>query len=308
MNVMTIHSSDYWKFQESIKIQDTGGTYGLSPSVIFGRGIMTLITGYDTNETAGIYVHSTGGDGVMNKNNWHLRTKITSEKIQVKSKFGHQIYYMNTTVLVSAPNQDHESYSNVGAIYIFNGSEANWTLIQTLRPPVIIANNYFFGNVMKISGTQMIVASASESDGMGAAYIFQQDTNYLTWSLVTKLLPQDTVDSYFGFGHAADIYNNVAVVGAMNDEESGKHSGSVFIFTSTGNSWVQSQWIYSTDAETYQPGRINGHKGTKFFGSGLSIAYNYSIAVAVNFTSNETIPSSNVNEYTIYIYNNNDYV
>ena len=51
------------------------------------------------------------------------------------------------------------------------------------------------------------------------------------------------------FGVSVDIYNDIAIVGANLDDESGANRGAAYIFRFNGTTWVQEQKLIASDAE-----------------------------------------------------------
>ncbi|MCP4712359.1 MAG: hypothetical protein GY869_27370, partial [Planctomycetes bacterium] len=81
--------------------------------------------------------------------------------------------------------------------------------------------------------------------GVGAAYIFQY--NGTKWIQIEKLTAPDGVgDDHFGCSVA--INENVAIVGAFDDDDNAEDSGSAYIYRYNGTNWVQETKIIPPDA------------------------------------------------------------
>ena len=62
----------------------------------------------------------------------------------------------------------------------------------------------------------------------------------------TKLLPSDgAADDWFGY--AVSVSGDVALVGAVEDDDNGVDSGSAYVFRWNGSNWVQEQKLLASD-------------------------------------------------------------
>jgi len=69
---------------------------------------------------------------------------------------------------------------------------------------------------------------------------------YTTWLEKQKLLASDgAADDWFGF--SACISGDYAIMGAVNDDDKGKRSGSAYIFKRSGETWRQQAKLHATD-------------------------------------------------------------
>lgn len=65
-----------WSFQQRIKVPSAGATFGITPSALFGRGFLTLITGYNA-ASPGIFVHTTDDGNILdNQYVWSQQAKL----------------------------------------------------------------------------------------------------------------------------------------------------------------------------------------------------------------------------------------
>jgi len=71
-----------------------------------------------------------------------------------------------------------------------------------------------------------------------------------TWTQQAKLVGSDTLPGdTFGIDVALD--DDTAIVGAVNDCEQGDYSGSAFVFTRTGSTWVQEAKLLQSNGTKY---------------------------------------------------------
>jgi hypothetical protein len=157
-----------------------------------------------------------------------------------------------------------------GSVYVFklvpgiNGDQPSWVLQATLHAPDGFTSD-LFGSGVAIQGNTIVAGAPgamSTSGQTGAAYVFADDNG--TWTLQTKLSPQDTSNGIrFGFGvNAISISGNSIAVGALGAPDSsapGVQPGAVYVFTSTGGVWKQQAHIVPDDPQVAE------------FGFGLSL-------------------------------------
>lgn len=190
-----------------------------------------------------------------NGNTWVQSQKLS--RISVNNydheSFGFSVAIEGDTIVVGAPRESiEEGKIGTGTAYIFTRNGDTWSQTQKLlASDKWIGDN--FGENVAIHGNTIIVGapfvdSNLDSNGEiiehGAAYVFTKNNNI--WSQTQKLLVTDKkTDAYLGVSIA--LNDNILVVGATYDTSEGVQSGSAYIFTKNGNSWIQSQKIVAND-------------------------------------------------------------
>lgn len=107
-----------------------------------------------------------------------------------------------------------------------------------------------FGYTAAIDGDTAIVGAYLADhggNGEGSAYVFTRASG--VWTQQQELTAFDAA-SLDRFGKSVAIHGNTAVVSAHSDDDDGTNSGSVYIFTRTGNTWSFQQKVTASDAET----------------------------------------------------------
>jgi len=120
-----------------------------------------------------------------------------------------------------------------------------------------------FGWSVSIDGDYAIIGSPfNEENGRlaGSAYIFTRSSDI--WTEQIKLLPADA-EEYDEFGQSVSINRNNALVGVYLDDDNGFASGSAYLFTRSGTSWIENTKFIPSDG-------IDGD----WFGFSVSIASN----------------------------------
>jgi len=85
------------------------------------------------------------------------------------------------------------------------------------------------------------------------------------WSQQANLLASDGADGDF-FGQSVSIYEDVALVGSPNNDENGETAGAAYIFTRSGDNWVEQEKLLASD----------GTEGNSF-GCSVSIEGDYAL-------------------------------
>ena len=127
-----------------------------------------------------------------------------------------------------------------------------------------------FGFSVAISGDYAIAGAYYDADNgssSGSAYIFQRSGT--DWIELTKLTP---ADGYIGdrFGVSVAISGDYAIVGAHNDDDNGRDSGSAYIFQRSGtDEWIEQDKLLPSDGYNYD-----------HFGFSVAISGDYAIVGA----------------------------
>ena len=110
-----------------------------------------------------------------------------------------------------------------------------------------------FGESLAIDGNYVVVGAPRDNDNgwrSGSAYVFECDPNGV-WAQADKLLADDG-ESYNKFGTAVAIYEDVAVIGAPDDDDLGNYSGSAYVFERDPNGvWSQVDKLLPDDGDVF---------------------------------------------------------
>ena len=184
--------------------------------------------------------------------------------------FGVSVAICGTTAIVGALREDNNNGIESGSAYVFDISDPNNPVQTAKLLPDDGAAEDWFGNSVAISGDpgkEIVIVGAFRDDDngsdSGSAYLFDvKDRNNPVQ--IAKLLPSDGAEGDF-FGGSVSISGppgeEIAVVGAISDDENGFQSGSAYLFdTSTG---TQIAKLLSDDGEEFNwfgnSVAINGH-------------------------------------------------
>lgn len=109
------------------------------------------------------------------------------------------------------------------------------------------AANDEFGQSVSISDTTAIAGAHYDGDNgskSGSAYIFEQSGG--VWSRIAKLTASDGAGQD-KFGSSVSISDNLAIVGAVGDDDDGNDSGSAYIFERSNGVWAQIAKLTASD-------------------------------------------------------------
>lgn len=158
--------------------------------------------------------------------------------------FGYSVAVSNGVAVIGAPTE--VPYTNsAGSAYIFENNDGTWTQTAKLIPSDSSAGD-LFGCAVAISSDYQcaIVSAPGHNEYAGCAYIFE--CNNGNWTQLAKLVAPDAAGGDW-FGNSVSINGNHAVVAALNDDDRGDNSGSVYIFGRDTGTWTQRTKITPSD-------------------------------------------------------------
>lgn len=250
--------------------------------------------GTDSIDRAGAaYIFEKDSNGI-----WAEVKKVIATDRGAIEFFGRKVAISGNYALVGCAfdNEDHLGQSplnNAGSAYLFErNANGDWNLIQKLTAMDRGAEDQF-GWAVAISGNYAVIGAVKDAGdpnggpaitNAGSAYLFERDS-LGNWNQVQKIVATDRgIDDFFG--SAVSIQDNIAVVGAIQDDENelGQDSildaGSAFIFErdSTGN-WNHLQKVVAPDRPFFSD-----------FGETVSLSKNTLLVTATSdyFDSNGT--------------------
>jgi hypothetical protein len=198
---------------------------------------------------------------------WVQQAKLLASDGDAIDFFGYSVSISGDYSIVGAGGDDDKGNWS-GSAYIFKREGAAWVQQAKLLASDGAAGDEF-GISVSISGDHAIVGAYEDDDkgtDSGSAYIFKRDGE--TWSQQQKLLASDgAVEDYFGV--AVSICDDLAIIGAIGDDDKGNYSGSAYIFKWTGTSWSQQAKLLASDGAA-----------DDLFGISVSISGDYAIVGA----------------------------
>lgn len=151
--------------------------------------------------------------------------------------FGWAIAADGANVLIASRGDD-DGGNLAGAAHVYRLFGKSLVHRQQIMPADVEPGDEF-GSAVGLHGDRAIVGAWREDErglDAGAAYIFRLDNG--AWVEEAKLTASDGLPGD-GFGYAAAISGNYAVVGAYARDDLGFSTGAAYVFHRTGMNWTQ---------------------------------------------------------------------
>ncbi len=277
-----VYANGLWSYQAKLNASDSsvgdGDRFGWSVSL---SGNSVIVGSYQDDGNAGAdqgaaYVFVRIGT------TWTQQQKLVASDAAAGDLFGHKVAISGETAVVAADQDDIGGNTDQGSAYVFKRNGASWSQQKKLTGANSAAYDRF-GSSVAISGTTILIGSASDDDNAnnvqdcGTAYVFVFDG--VDWAQQAKLAAADlAANDYFGF--SVDISGDLAVIGAY-----GKNGfqGAAYVFARHGAIWTQQQKLAPGDGEAGD-----------WFGGAVSVDGNTIISGAY--------VGGNINQGAAYVY------
>jgi hypothetical protein len=177
---------------------------------------------------------------------WTEQQKLLPSDSAIDDTFGLFVSLDGDTVLIGAPFDDDNGIDS-GSAYVFTHTGTTWTQQAKLLASDGAAGDTFGCSVALSGDTALIGAGLDDDNGnaSGSAYVFTRTGT--TWTQQQKLLPSDGhLEDHFGDA-TVSLKGETALIGAYMDDDNGADSGSAYIFTRTGTTWIQQQKLLPSD-------------------------------------------------------------
>jgi len=188
----------------------------------------TALVGARWDDDAG---SASGSAYLFNTPTGNQLAKFTASDAAAADEFGSSVALSGTTALIGARFGDSLLAADSGSAYLFDTTTGNELFKLTASDA---AAGDEFGFSAALTGNTAIVGAPNDDDAgniSGSAYLFDTTTG----NELFKLTASDAaVGDHFGFSVA--ISGNIAVIGALLDDDGGSQSGSAYLFdVTTGN-------------------------------------------------------------------------
>ncbi len=237
-------SGGAWSQQAKLIATDTveGDAFGQSIALVGDIMVIGAPHDDDMGDGAGsVYVFTRSGTV------WSQQAKLTAADGAVGDVFGISVALAGDTILVGADLNDEQAV-DAGAVYVFTRSGDNWSQ-QAKLTASDGAETDIFGVRVALSGDTALISARRDDDDVmgvdaGSAYIFVRTGT--TWRQQAKLTAADgAADDRFG--RSVALVGDVAVIGAMFQDDNGENSGSAYVFTRSGTVWSQEAKLTAAD-------------------------------------------------------------
>ena len=213
-------------------------------------GFSVSISG-DTAIIGAPVISGTGSAYIFEKINevWTQTAALAVSDGSVNDYFGWSVSISGDTAIVGACNGEFDLINALGSAYIFEKINGTWTQTAKLLAGDEAIDNKF-GVSVSVSGNTAIVGDYTDNengDASGSAYIFEKVNE--TWIQTEKLIASDGVETDY-FGYSVSIDEDIAIIGAISDNDNGSSSGSAYIFEKKYGSWNQTAKLLASDGSS----------------------------------------------------------
>lgn len=196
-----------------------------------------------------VFVYTRQGDGSMGG-----AVRVAPAFPLFGAMFGSAVAMRGDRLVIGAPMQD----SRAGAAYVYDRqASGGFLLVATLRPAELAADDEL-GTAVALSddGLTVFVSAVRDDDGgtdAGAVYVFEDQGG--AFVRTDKLVPPDAAAFDVG-GRALAVAGDVLAVGVRNDDDGGRESGSVVLWSRAGGAFAHAGKLLAPDRMT---GDLFGH-------------------------------------------------
>jgi hypothetical protein len=165
-------------------------------------------------------------------NEWLEEAKLVPSDPRHYMDFAQSVAISGDTI-VAGRRRDGEAARAAGAAYVFRHDGGVWNEEAKLVASDA-AYGVWFGNSVAIDGMRVLIGAAYDDDvavRTGSSYVFaRQDEQWVQRLKLTASAPEAGDE----FGHRVDISGDLALIGAIGDDDGARNAGSVYVFSVTG--------------------------------------------------------------------------
>jgi hypothetical protein len=165
-------------------------------------------------------------------------------------RFGESSAMHGDVLLIGMPRDNFKTVVS-GSFYVFELQGSTWVETAKLAPssPEDWEIGCSFGAALDVEGDVVVVGAPFLDEGgsnRGAAFVFERSGG--SWVQTQKLVPDDPKNSD-NFGTSVAISGDTILIGADGHKHSSPANmqGAVYVFTKTGDSWMQTQELIVND-------------------------------------------------------------
>lgn len=231
-----------WGYQTKLTADDgmAGDQFGHSVALTAaGAAVGAIKHDSQATDAGAVYMFA------RTNNVWSTPTKITASDGIADDQFGQSVALSLDTVVVGSSFADIAGRANQGAVYAFVSLPMNQWAQSAKFTATDGQSDDRFGHSVSLVNTFAAVGAPFDDDPIkgidaGSMYVFVR--NAMTWSQVTKIIPNDGAASD-QFGTSVALLEGpplTAIAGAPKDDDMGSNSGSAYVFEgSVMGTWAQ---------------------------------------------------------------------
>ena len=238
-----------WNFEQKLLASDNDHLdyFGLDVA-IDGETIMVSAEGFGwgDNVNGAVYVFNRIND------TWTETQILSNPYLNDVDEYGSAIDFEGSTLVVSS--YEESDSGNQGTIYIYQLQNEQWTLAQTLKAEIPIANGRF-GYAVSLENNELLIGQPSgyqSGDQNGNAYLYEFDAESNLWVLKQTLTSDDVEnDERSLFGSSVLLQDGMMFIGARNYNATTDYSdGALYQYWKEGSDWVLHNRFSTPDLST----------------------------------------------------------
>jgi FG-GAP repeat protein len=222
-----------------------GANYDIFGSSIASDG-ESIVIGANKNDDNG----SNSGSAYVyhwdEKTSSYTEYKITASNGLANDAFGSSVAVYDDKVFVGAYKND-DGGEDSGSIYFYTWDASNSRYLETMCSvtPSDSAAGDKFGYSMSNDGYSVVVGAIGDDNATGSAYVYR-------WNEETSLYTEYKLTASDGsyddnFGYSVSISGDYVAVGAVNDDDVGNDSGSVYLYQWFGEGYEEISKIIASN-------------------------------------------------------------
>lgn len=179
---------------------------------------------------------------------WQQTAKLMADDGALYDNFGRTVAVSGDVALVGA-FQDDSPAGNAGSAYIFErDAQGVWSQTAKLTAADAASRKYF-GKAVALRGDVALISATGDTElggASGSTYVFERDAAGV-WGQTAKLTASDGAQGDI-FGVAVALGEDMAIIGAYQNDDGGRDSGSAYIFERRRRGWREIAKLTADDA------------------------------------------------------------
>lgn len=198
----------------------SSGYYARSLALSDNQLVVGSLDGYERSGAA--YVYELAGEELV------FQAQLTPASGQAS---GNSVAMDDDVIVVGATGSGFDA----GSAYVYRRTDTTWHEEATLSAGDGRINSSY-GYKVSINGDTILVSSPywindGEIDNGDSVYVYTWDDE--SWNETSHIVSPDETGGSDSFGNSISSDDNIAIVGALTDDDAGENSGSAFIFDIT---------------------------------------------------------------------------
>ena len=229
-------------FHQKIIPSDYSNDQFFGKKIAYDNGWLAVSAIYDAEhgyKSGAVYLF------YFNGSIWEEHSKITAYDAAPYDRFGYSVDIQNNQLVVGSIFDDDRG-DNSGAVYFYEFSNNNWSIINKISPEFLNSSDLFGYSVALGAGYLAISAPQSDlvvSDG-GFVNLYHINSNeFIDSGFIT---PED-LNLYNNFGNQICIDNDFMFITSIYDDGLSINAGSVYVYENIENQWIYHSQLFASD-------------------------------------------------------------